>query len=206
MQRAPQQRKSGADAENTHHLSSSAARLPVNTCCNTAGLTYQRPKSALDPDWTSLIQRTSGWQSHCAFKATACLLLVRSHDHLYHGDIRNNKNVIITCQVFCRHFAASYKEQGRPLHVLVNNAGANYMPERHTEQGVGLLCQVGFPNPYVCNTGLPQRCRNTCSASTNKQHIGLLHVDGLAILPCAYVKSIFTSQNNAWKFPIPVFG
>ncbi len=41
-----------------------------------------------------------------------------------------------------RKFATTYQQQQRPLHILVNNAGANYMPESYTSQGVGILCQA----------------------------------------------------------------
>lgn len=41
-----------------------------------------------------------------------------------------------------RSFAAQYQKQKRPLHVLVNNAGANYLSEGVTEDGVPLLTQV----------------------------------------------------------------
>ena len=42
----------------------------------------------------------------------------------------------------CRNFAAAYQQQQRPLHILVNNAGANYLPESYTDAGVGMLCQA----------------------------------------------------------------
>ena len=41
-----------------------------------------------------------------------------------------------------RAFAATYRRQPRPLHVLVNNAGANYMSDGVTADGVPLLTQV----------------------------------------------------------------
>ncbi|DBB18667.1 TPA: hypothetical protein ACH3X3_000279 [Trebouxia sp. C0006] len=47
-----------------------------------------------------------------------------------------------------RKFATTYQQQQRPLHILVNNAGANYMPESYTSQGVGILCQVNYLGPY----------------------------------------------------------
>ncbi|CAL8464655.1 g4190 [Coccomyxa elongata] len=48
-----------------------------------------------------------------------------------------------------RSFAAQYQKQKRPLHVLVNNAGANYMSEGVTEDGVSLLTQVNYLGPYM---------------------------------------------------------
>lgn len=45
-----------------------------------------------------------------------------------------------------RAFARHYTSAKRPLHVLVNNAGANYLSERLTEEGVPLLTQVGSPS------------------------------------------------------------
>lgn len=53
------------------------------------------------------------------------------------------------CQSSCRKFAVAYQQQQRPLHILVNNAGANYLPESYTEAGVGMLCQASFfPNAW----------------------------------------------------------
>lgn len=48
-----------------------------------------------------------------------------------------------------RSFAAQYQKQKRPLHVLVNNAGANYLSEGVTEDGVPLLTQVNYLGPYM---------------------------------------------------------
>lgn len=47
-----------------------------------------------------------------------------------------------------RVFAAAYRAQGRPLHLLVNNAGANNLAAWHTPEGIGGLCQVNFLGPY----------------------------------------------------------
>ena len=41
-----------------------------------------------------------------------------------------------------RAFATAYRQQKRPLHVLINNAGANYMSEGSTANGIPLLTQV----------------------------------------------------------------
>lgn len=41
-----------------------------------------------------------------------------------------------------RAFADTYRKQQRPLHVLVNNAGANYISDGVTADGVPLLTQV----------------------------------------------------------------
>ena len=41
-----------------------------------------------------------------------------------------------------RAFAATFRAQRRPLHVLVNNAGANYVSDALTPAGVPLLTQV----------------------------------------------------------------
>ena len=42
-----------------------------------------------------------------------------------------------------RSFAAAWELSERPLHVLVNNAGANYLTEAYTmETGVARLAQV----------------------------------------------------------------
>lgn len=50
-----------------------------------------------------------------------------------------------------RRFAAWWGEQGHPLDVLVNNAGANFMGivPWHTNQGVAGLPQVNFLGPFV---------------------------------------------------------
>lgn len=41
-----------------------------------------------------------------------------------------------------RSFAAAWESSERPLHVLVNNAGANYLGEAYTPEGVARLAQV----------------------------------------------------------------
>ncbi|EIE19074.1 NAD(P)-binding protein [Coccomyxa subellipsoidea C-169] len=48
-----------------------------------------------------------------------------------------------------RSFATQYQKQNRPLHVLVNNAGANYLSEGLSEDGVPLLTQVNYLGPYM---------------------------------------------------------
>lgn len=50
-----------------------------------------------------------------------------------------------------RAFADSYRKQQRPLHVLINNAGANYISEGVTANGVPLLTQV-IPQPQFINS------------------------------------------------------
>ena len=69
--------------------------------------------------------------------------------HMHAGTCKNalhefmQKVSLNTCHA-CRQFAEAYKQQERPLHILVNNAGANYLPESYTGKGVGLLCQASF--------------------------------------------------------------
>ncbi|KAI7837586.1 hypothetical protein COHA_008599 [Chlorella ohadii] len=48
-----------------------------------------------------------------------------------------------------RGFAAEYKRQGRPLHMLVNNAGAYTTTKHQTKEGVAELCQVNHLGPYL---------------------------------------------------------
>ncbi|GBG71498.1 hypothetical protein CBR_g8914 [Chara braunii] len=48
-----------------------------------------------------------------------------------------------------REFAKSFKALRKPLHVLVNNAGANFRSESRTEGGVGISAQVNFLGPYT---------------------------------------------------------
>ncbi|PSC74044.1 short-chain dehydrogenase [Micractinium conductrix] len=48
-----------------------------------------------------------------------------------------------------RRFAAAYKKKHRELHVLVNNAGTNYLERWFTPEGVGGLCQVNYLGPYT---------------------------------------------------------
>lgn len=43
-----------------------------------------------------------------------------------------------------RKFVQEYEEENRPLHLLVNNAGANYMPEAYTNEGVPQITQVSW--------------------------------------------------------------
>lgn len=46
------------------------------------------------------------------------------------------------CAWQCREFADVYKKSGRPLHILVANAGANFVSKRLTPEGAPLQCQV----------------------------------------------------------------
>lgn len=49
-----------------------------------------------------------------------------------------------------RDFAANYAANGWPLHVLVNNAGMNYVGEPwYTPSGIGGVCQVNYLGPYL---------------------------------------------------------
>ncbi|GAB4813415.1 hypothetical protein N2152v2_000461 [Parachlorella kessleri] len=49
-----------------------------------------------------------------------------------------------------RRFAQEWAGGGRPINILVNNAGANHHGEPwHTEDGVGGLCQVNYLGPYT---------------------------------------------------------
>ena len=41
-----------------------------------------------------------------------------------------------------RRFAAAWDAEQRPLHILVNNAGTNYIHEEYTPEGVAILAQV----------------------------------------------------------------
>ena len=52
-----------------------------------------------------------------------------------------------------RSFASAEGGAGRPLHVLVNNAGASYLPRGRTGDGFCTLAQV-LPAP--CLVGHPQ--------------------------------------------------
>ena len=51
-------------------------------------------------------------------------------------------------------FAAAWESSERPLHVLVNNAGANYVSESYTPEGVARLAQVGAFNFYAPNAAI----------------------------------------------------
>ena len=56
-----------------------------------------------------------------------------------------------------RRFAAAWDAEGRPLHILVNNAGANYVKEAYTADGVAILAQVRVLGP-CCSQQLLQAC------------------------------------------------
>ena len=49
--------------------------------------------------------------------------------------------------VSVRSFAAAWESSERPLHLLVNNAGANYMDEAYTPEGVARLAQASARTP-----------------------------------------------------------
>jgi len=79
-----------------------------------------------------------------------------------------------------RAFANSYRKQQRPLHVLVNNAGANYMSEGLTAEGVPLLTQVcGLKQRDSCQylQCLPEaslHCKPRFVRDTSAGHTGFL--------------------------------
>ena len=45
-----------------------------------------------------------------------------------------------------RRFAKAWDAEGRPLHIMVNNAGTNYLNEEYTADGVTILAQVHHVN------------------------------------------------------------
>lgn len=49
---------------------------------------------------------------------------------------------MLKCELLCRKFASEYKGSGRPLHILVANAGAHITSMRTLPNGVPLQCQV----------------------------------------------------------------
>jgi hypothetical protein len=69
-----------------------------------------------------------------------------------------------------RAFARCLLEAERPLHVLVNNAGANYLPNTLTTDGVPLLTQVPR-RVYVergmvyMGSGVPKHPCGKCTAN-----------------------------------------
>ena len=90
------------------------------------------------------VQRLTSW-SRCSGGSSFGSCTARQHQA---GHIS-----LTLCAPYCscyrvyllyRRFATAYQQQQRPLHVLVNNAGANYMPESYTHQGVGILCQASL--------------------------------------------------------------
>jgi NAD(P)-dependent dehydrogenase (short-subunit alcohol dehydrogenase family) len=59
------------------------------------------------------------------------------------ADIQVGPRLDLTSPDSVEEFARKFKETGRPLHVLINNAGANYTGEPwFTREGVGGQCQV----------------------------------------------------------------
>ena len=56
-------------------------------------------------------------------------------------DLSSNESVI--------EFAKAFARKHERLHVLVNNAGVNFIPESYTDRGVGMLAQVNFLGPAV---------------------------------------------------------
>ena len=70
-----------------------------------------------------------------------------------------------------RAFVRHYTTKGQPLHVLVNNAGANYLSERLTEEGVPLLTQV---NSFSVCVWLCLACHTCFSERISKDVMRLL--------------------------------
>ena len=59
-----------------------------------------------------------------------------------HADIELGPELVLDNPASIKAFATAYRQQKRPLHVLINNAGANYMSEGSTANGIPLLTQV----------------------------------------------------------------
>lgn len=67
-----------------------------------------------------------------------------------------------------------------PLHVLVNNAGANYLPQGRTPEGVCTLAQVNYLGPYLLTrlleprlaAGAPSRVVNVSSIMSRFGEVG----------------------------------
>ena len=85
------------------------------------------------------------------------LHLTTSKEGLYSTPVLQTFTAML-CECFrsihlsCRQFAEKYKASGRPLHIMVANAGANFSSKRLTEDGVPLMCQV-HPSPlfsFIC--------------------------------------------------------
>lgn len=58
------------------------------------------------------------------------------------ADVRVGPPLDLTSLDSVRRFAAAWDAEQRPLHILVNNAGTNYIQEEYTPEGVAILAQV----------------------------------------------------------------
>jgi hypothetical protein len=68
-----------------------------------------------------------------------------------------------------RGFAAEFKRQGRPLHILVNNAGAYTTTKHRTKEGVAELCQVRPHCAMLWLHSREPRCAVLCDHSGGLQ-------------------------------------
>ncbi len=59
-----------------------------------------------------------------------------------HADVSVGPPLDLGSLLSVRAFAGAVGGRDRPLHVLVNNAGANYLPRGFTPEGVCTLAQV----------------------------------------------------------------
>lgn len=68
----------------------------------------------------------------------------------------------LTDQDSVHNFAAAYKSNKWPLHVLINNAGTNHWGEPfYTKQGIGGLCQVNHLGAYTLTRLLEEKLQES---------------------------------------------
>mmetsp|Transcript_17223 Transcript_17223/g.51526 ORF Transcript_17223/g.51526 Transcript_17223/m.51526 type:complete len:367 (-) Transcript_17223:59-1159(-) len=65
------------------------------------------------------------------------------------ADVRVGAPLDLGSAASIRAFVHAEGGPGKPLHVLVNNAGANYLPRRRTNDGFCTLAQVNYLGPYL---------------------------------------------------------
>ncbi|CAL5224486.1 g7180 [Coccomyxa viridis] len=87
-----------------------------------------------------------------------------------------------------RAFADTYRKQQRPLHVLVNNAGANYISDGVTADGVPLLTQVNYVGPYML-TRLLEPCLRAAGHARVVNVSSVTHRYGVIGNPAAFLSS-----------------
>eukprot|EP00899_Mesostigma_viride_P011321 jgi/Mesvir1/2018/Mv06198-RA.2 len=86
--------------------------------------------------------------------------------------------------VSIRDFADKFKAQGKPLHILVNNAGTNFLRPWHTPEGIAGLTQVNFLGPFLLTRlllpslkqGAPSKIVNV-SSITHRMPKGFPNID-----------------------------
>ncbi|CAK0787703.1 hypothetical protein CVIRNUC_010925 [Coccomyxa viridis] len=114
-----------------------------------------------------------------------------------HADVELGPELMLDNPESIRAFATAYRQQKRPLHVLINNAGANYMSEGCTADGIPLLTQVNYVGPYVL-TRLLEPCLKAAGQARVVNVSSVTHRYGEIGNPAAFLSTIRAHTGGAY--------